>query len=112
MGTVDSDIAALTPANDTQRDLKSVALQLSLQMGMERWILVEGHNSGFIDLFYVWMLAIWILVVFTGFGLFAPTNPTVMIALALGAFSVACAVGLILKLDRPFSGFVTISAKH
>jgi len=44
-------------------------------------------------------------------GLFAPPNGTALVALIVGAISVAGAVFLILELDQPFGGFIRISSR-
>jgi len=48
------------------------------------------------------------VVIFFGFSLLAPANATSTLALIAGAFSVACAVFIILELDYPFAGIVRI----
>src|SRR5207247_13094 len=53
-------------------------------------------------------LAIWLVVIFFGFSLLAPANATNTLALVAGAFSVACAVLIILELDYPFAGIIRI----
>jgi hypothetical protein len=50
-----------------------------------------------------------ILFVFlAGVTLLAPPNATTTLALVASAFSVACAVLLILELDHPFGGLIRI----
>ena len=44
-----------------------------------------------------------------GFGLFARFNPTVTVALLVGALSVAGAIFLILELSEPYRGLMRIS---
>jgi hypothetical protein len=53
-------------------------------------------------------LVIWLVVIFFGFSLLAPPNAISRLALVAGAFSVSCAVMIILELDYPFSGIVRI----
>ena len=53
-------------------------------------------------------LAVWLVVIFLGFGILAPSNATSTLALIAGAFSVACAVFIILELDEPFAGVVRV----
>jgi hypothetical protein len=56
-------------------------------------------------------LGVWLVVIFLGFSLLAPANATSTLALVAGAFSVACAVFIILELDYPFAGVVRISSE-
>ncbi|PYL78917.1 MAG: hypothetical protein DMF21_14140 [Verrucomicrobia bacterium] len=53
-------------------------------------------------------LVLWLVVIFFGFSLLAPANATSTLALIAGAFSVVCAVFIILELDYPFAGIVRI----
>jgi len=43
--------------------------------------------------------------------LLAPANATTILALVAGAFSVACAVLIILELDFPFAGMIRIPSE-
>jgi hypothetical protein len=54
---------------------------------------------------------IWLVVIFLGFSLLAPPNATSTLALMAGAFSVACAVFIILELDFPFAGIVRVPSE-
>ncbi len=54
------------------------------------------------------ILVFWLTVLFVSFGLFAPTNATVIATLFLCALSVSGAVFLILELAEPFEGLIQI----
>ena len=56
------------------------------------------------------ILLFWLTIMFTSFGLLAPRNATVITVLLFCALSVAGAVFLILELDRPFHGLITVPA--
>jgi hypothetical protein len=56
------------------------------------------------------MLVFWLALIFASFGLFAPTNSTVIAILFACALSVAGAIFLILEFDRPFQGILQISS--
>ena len=51
----------------------------------------------------------WICILFLGFGLFTRSNPTIAVALLLGAISVSGAIFLILDLNEPYGGLVQLS---
>jgi hypothetical protein len=57
------------------------------------------------------ILVSWLVVIFLGFSVVAPPNATTTLALVASAFSVACAVFLILELDHPFSGLIRIPSE-
>jgi hypothetical protein len=56
------------------------------------------------------LLIFWVTVIFLSFGLFAPRNATVIVTLFLCALSLSGAIFLILELDHPFGGLVSISS--
>ncbi|MGB7045237.1 MAG: hypothetical protein WBD65_10130 [Methylocella sp.] len=48
-------------------------------------------------------------MLFVGFGVFARSNATVIIALLIGALSVSIAIFLILESNHPYRGLMRIS---
>jgi hypothetical protein len=56
------------------------------------------------------ILAAWVTILFSGFGIFARFDGTVLATLLLCAFSLAAAIFLIMMLDLPFEGVVKISS--
>jgi hypothetical protein len=54
------------------------------------------------------VLVLWLSVTFTGYGLVAPPNPTVIIVLLVCALSIAGALFLVLELGRPFAGDIQV----
>jgi hypothetical protein len=75
-----------------------------------RWLLLEQTGSA-ISTPLLLVVVFWLAIIFLSFGLFAPSNGTVIAALMIAAFSVSCAVLLILELDRPFDGLIQISSE-
>ena len=57
------------------------------------------------------ILVSWLVVIFLGFSVLAPPNPTVVFALMVSALAVSGAIFLILELDQPFGGFLRISSE-
>jgi hypothetical protein len=55
------------------------------------------------------VLVFWLTAIFVSFGLFAPTNWTVIASLCVAALSVSAAVLLILEMYQPYTGFIRIS---
>ena len=98
----------MEPHNDVQRSLKAQLLTTVISLGQTRWLLFEQSGSS-IPVPFLMILVIWLSLIFASFGLFAPPNATVVVALLLGALSVSAAIFLILELDLPFGGLVQIS---
>jgi hypothetical protein len=99
----------LVPHTDAQRALQSLAESIAISIGQTRWLLVEQSGSSISTPFLV-VVVFWLSILFVSFGLFAPRNGTVVVALLVSAMSVAGAIFLILELDHPFSGFIQISS--
>jgi len=100
-------IHGLSPQDDAQRALKTQAATLMVQLAELR-ALVQAQAVSSVSKPLLIALVIWLVVIFFGFSLLAPPNATSTLALVAGAFSVACAVLIILELDHPFSGIVRL----
>jgi type II secretory pathway pseudopilin PulG len=99
----------LSPQTDAQRWLQSTALQISGSIAAERWAVLQQIGSS-IQWPFMAILVFWLAIIFASFGLFAPRNASVTIALLLAALSVAGSVYLILEMDQPYSGLIKISS--
>jgi hypothetical protein len=100
-------ISRLAPQDEAQRALKTQAANLMVQLAELRSLLQAQAVSSVSKPLLI-ALMVWLVVIFFGFSLLAPANATSTLALIAGAFSVACAVLIILELDFPFAGIVRI----
>ena len=103
-------ISRLAPQDEAQRALKTEATTLIVQLAEIR-TLVRAQAVSSVSKPLLIALVIWLVVIFLGFSLLAPANATNTLALMAGAFSVACAVFIILDLDHPFAGVVRIPSE-
>jgi len=97
----------LTPKDERQKYLHNLCLTLSSTMIQARWKL-EQRKGYSIPFPFLVLLIFWLAIVFASFGLFAPANPTALVALLLCAIAVAGGIVLIEELDNPLSGFIQI----
>ena len=97
----------LAPHDDTQRALKTEAVTLMVQLAELRSLL-QAQSVPSVSKPLLIALASWLVVIFFGFSVVVPANATSTLALVAGAFSVACAIFLILELDHPFAGVLRI----
>jgi len=100
-------IQGLSPLDDTQRALKTHAVTLMVDLGTLRSMLVAQSIPSISKPMLI-ILVSWLVIIFVGFSIIAPPNATTMLALVTSAFSVACAIFLILELDQPFGGLIRI----
>jgi hypothetical protein len=98
-------ISNLQPQTNTQRFAQTRALEIGLELSRTRVLMSEQTGSSIPWPFLV-VLVFWLVILFMGFGLFAPANATVLATLFVGALSVAGAIFLILELDRPYEGLM------
>ena len=99
----------LPAADEQQHSLKTGALQLATELTRDRWRLSQHGESSLPPPFLV-VLAFWLAVLFSSFGLFSPRNVLAFGAIVVCAASVAGAVFLIVDLDQPFDGLVQVSS--
>jgi Protein of unknown function (DUF4239) len=103
-------IQRLSPHDDAQRALKTQAATLMVQLGELRSLL-QAQSIPSVSKPLLIALASWLIVIFFGFSLVTPGNATSTLALVAGAFSVACAIFLVLELDYPFAGIIRIPSE-
>ena len=103
-------IYGLAPKDDVQRALKEQAVEMVDQLGQERWLVYEEAETSVSRAMLV-VVVLWLGVLFLSVGLFAPPTGTVIIALMLSAVSVSGAIFLILELDMPYGGMISISSQ-
>jgi hypothetical protein len=98
-------ISNLPTGTSAQRFAQARALAIGTELAQTRVLMYEQAGSSIAWPFLV-VLVFWLVILFIGFGLFAPANATVIAALFVGALSVAGAIFLILELDRPYEGLM------
>ena len=107
--TIEDRILELSPQTDAQRMFKSRALTISGSLLQARW-LVAGGRVETIPLMLLIAVIFWLTVIFGSFGLFAPSNATVVTVLFFCALSIAASIFLILELEQPFDGVIKVSS--
>ena len=68
---IDARILQLSPQNDTQRWLRSRALQIGSEITETRWLVLGGRGSS-IPVPFLVVVVFWLTIIFGSFGLFAP----------------------------------------
>lgn len=103
---VQDKILDLSPQTEQQKYLRTLCLNLSSSLIRARWALEQrtGHST---PIPFLVLLIFWLAIVFASFGLFAPSNPTTMVALFLCAVAVAGGIFMIEELDNS-RGFIQL----
>lgn len=107
--SLDGKLAALAPHSPAQQALQSRAQELTGEIELTRALMHVQSEEGLPPVLLV-VLVVWLAVIFVTFGLFAPRNATVVITLLVCAMSAAGAIFLILELNTPFDGVITVSS--
>jgi hypothetical protein len=97
----------LTPVTDPQRHLLAQATDIADAISETRLLIFEQVGNS-IAWPFLFILVFWLVVMFLGFGLLSPPNPTVIAALAIGSLAVASATFLILEMDQPYIGLIRL----
>jgi hypothetical protein len=107
-GFLYNKIQSLTPHSDAQRSLQAQALSLAFNLVQARLMILTQQVKS-VPRAYLIVLAVlvfWFATIFFSFGLYAPTNATVIATLLVCALSVAVAIFLLVELNTPFEGLL------
>ncbi len=105
---IQRQIRGLTPQNEAQRGLKARAIEIAGDLSKTRWLTL-ARSGGTIPVPFLAVVVLWLALMFVGLGLLAARNGTVAAAALAVALAVAAAIFLILELDTPYSGLITLS---
>ncbi|QYD73088.1 DUF4239 domain-containing protein [Paraburkholderia edwinii] len=105
---IERELAELTPQNDAQRRLQARAIEMADNVLAVRELGLLQAVSATPPLLLV-ALVLWLCIIFGTFGLFTRLNATVATALCLGALSTSVAIFLILEMNTPLEGVITVS---
>lgn len=106
--TFQRKLQELTPQNDRQRRMQARAIEMADDIFAVRELgLLQAIGTTPTPLLV--SLVLWLCIIFGAFGLFTSPNATVTIALFLGALSTSIAIYLILEMNTPLDGLVTVS---
>ena len=102
-------LMTLTPKDDAHRVILNEAQQITVELSLERWLIIEQSRSSLPPALII-ALVFWLTLLFLGLGLFSPHNKTVLMMLILCSVSVSVAIYLISDLSHPLKGLITISS--
>jgi len=101
-------IQSLSPQNDAHRSAKSLALKTAFEIGQLYSEMFAQVGTAIPKPLLIAVVS-WLVFIFMSFGLFAPPNAAVIIALTAAASSVTTALVMVLDLDRAFDGWIGVS---
>ena len=104
-----NQLQSLTPKNDSQAVAKAQIISLAVSLRHTRYLMFIEAQETTMSIPLLVVLVAWLVVIFVSFGLFAPTNSTVVGTLIVCALAVSAAIFLIMEMYTPFSGVMRIS---
>jgi hypothetical protein len=102
-------IQALSPKDDAQRSLQTRALNIAFDLLQTRWLMYEQGVSSIPSLVLI-TLVFWLTALFMSFGLFAPSNATVVASFLISALAVTGAILIIVEMYSPYAGLIQVSS--
>jgi hypothetical protein len=109
--TFQDQLRQLSPQTDSQRWLKSQALQVGGEIAAVRWFLIEQRGHSSLPKPLIVLLVFWLVLIFFIFGLLSPRNHTAIVVLILCALSASASLYMLLELDNPFGGIISVSSE-
>ena len=106
---INAFLASLQPATGAQKQALAKANQYAAAMEQSRLLMSLQVAGQAVPWQLVAILALWGIALFFGYGLFAASSATTIVALAFAALSIGLAVFLIYDLRQPFTGVVRVS---
>jgi hypothetical protein len=106
-------ILSLKPDNDVRHGIRDEALSLTYDLVQARETLVMGQARSIPGTFLIVLgiILFWFVAIFFSFGLYAPTNGTVVATLIISALAVTLALFIIMELNRPFDGLLRMPSE-
>lgn len=106
-------ILFLKPDNDARRAMRDEALSLTYDLSLARGTIVMGQSRSIPGVFLIVLgiILFWFVAIFFSFGLYAPTNGTVVATLIISALAVTLALFMIMELNRPFDGLLRMPSE-
>jgi Protein of unknown function (DUF4239) len=102
-------IRALDTGDELKAALQARAAGLAEEVLEARWMAMAGTGSSVPALFLVVVMS-WLTLIFAIYGMLAD-NRTAVVVLIVCAFSIGCALFLVLELDAPFNGLIRVAGE-
>ena len=99
----------LIPKNDIQASAKAQVASLTLELKKTYWLMFLESEQTSMSMPLLMVVTSWLIAIFVSFGMFAPSNSTVVATLIVCALAVSAAIFIIMEMYAPFSGILKIS---
>jgi hypothetical protein len=104
-----AQLAMLVPKNDMQASAKAQVVSLILELKKTYVLMFLETEQNSMSMPLLMVVTSWLVAIFVSFGMFAPSNSTVIATLIVCALAVSAAIFIIMEMYAPFSGILKIS---
>jgi hypothetical protein len=104
-----AQLSVLVPKNDIQASAKAQVASLTLELKKTYWLMFLESEQTSMSMPLLMVVTSWLMAIFVSFGMFAPSNSTVIATLIVCAMAVSAAIFIIMEMYAPFSGILKIS---
>jgi hypothetical protein len=106
---IEEELERLVPKDERQAATKAQMVFAIRNMKTAYWLMFLEAEQASISIPLLLVVTLWLVAIFVSFGLFAPSNSTVLMTLVVCAFAVSAAIFMIMDMYSPFSGILRIS---
>jgi hypothetical protein len=99
----------LVPKDDVQIASKAQLMSMALSLSKTHWLMFLVSEQTSMSTPLLMVVTSWLVIIFISFGIFAPPNLTVIVALMVCAAAASGAIFIIMEMYSPFSGTMRIS---
>ena len=107
MSDVRLNLARISLSNSAEAAINVDCRQDYRDFQSTRYAVIQDVQTGLSVPFYR-MLVLWLIILFTGFGLIAPRHTVAIVTIALLAFSLSTAIFVIADLSSPYGGLFSV----
>jgi hypothetical protein len=107
--SVYEQLEVLAPKSDFQASAKAQIAASIQRLKKTYWLMFLNSEQTSMSVPLLMVVTSWLVAIFVSFGIFAPSNSTVMVTLIICALAVSAAIFIIMEMYAPFSGIMRIS---
>jgi hypothetical protein len=103
------EVERLVPKDERQAATKGQIVAAIRSMRTAYWLMFLESEQASVSIPLLVAVTSWLVAIFVSFGMFAPSNTTVLMTLLVCALAVSGAIFIIMEMYSPFSGMLRIS---
>lgn len=106
---ITEELELLVPKDERQAATKVQIVSTIRELRRTYWLMYLQSEQASISIPLLIVVTSWLFAIFMSFGIFAPSNATVMVTLIVCAMAASAAIFIIVAMYSPFNGLLEIS---